>query len=240
MKGYSVKNLPERNKKVFVAGVVIFILIIIVSIIAIFYRNFLNRTERVEIENYPSAFSNQTRENLEVQLRRLINENLDVPERALVSAVIRDGSYTLDEGEVMTANFLVDIDEYKQTFLVSMSWSDIVDVYNNVLISCPEPDLMKYPNVECIAMYDDTQDVENISDNSIYNALPIIVDDFDFEKRLGIHYEIRGYFNENNELVVVINNYSGGSYEAGIQKIKEAGYNPDDYIIKYVDQAGNF
>ncbi len=232
--------MPKKNRKVLFSSVVIFILIIIVSIVAIWYRDYLHKTEIVEIENYPAAFSDQTKENLEVQLRRLINENLDVPDKAFVSAVIRDGSYTLDEGEVTTANFLVDIDEYKQTYLVSMSWSDTVEVYNNVLISCPEKSLMKYPEANCIAMYDDSQDVENISDDPIYDVLLIIVDDFDFEKRLSIHYEIRGYFNENNELVIVINNYSGGSYEAGLNKIRETGFNPDDYIIEYVDQAGNF
>ena len=73
---------------------------------------------------------------------------------------------------------------------------------------------------------------------NLYNELPIIIDSFDFASRTDIKYEIRGYF-ENQKLILTVIDYSGGNYDKAIQKIRELGYNPSDYEIKYNDQSQN-
>lgn len=237
---YSFKNLSKKNKRFVGVAAGVFLLLIIVIIILMVYQRHLYRLETVEVSNYPSALPSDMRENLEMQLRRLLALNFNAPGDALISAKIRNDAYTIDENEIVTASFLVDIDDYKQTYSVIMNWSDTVEVSDGILISCPEKSLMKYPEADCIAMYDDSQDLKEIEENPLYNSLPIIVDDFDFVDRKGIHYEIRGYFNDESELVVVINDYSGGNYENGLKKIEELGDGSEKYKIEYINRAGNF
>lgn len=222
-----------------VGAVMAVILVVGVTIGVTMYNNYLHQFEIVRLVGLPKSIPGEQREELERQLR-LLMADFDAPENEIITGVVREDTYLEDVDEITNASFIIDIDAYQQTYLVSVSWSNEVVVPDGVLISCPDTDLMKYPGANCIAMYNDSQDVKNIEDNPLYNDLPIIVDEFDFNSRESVHYEVRGYFNTNNKLVVVINDYTGGNYENGLNKVRELGYNPEDYAIEYLDQAGNF
>ena len=232
--------MSGKNKNKIVIAVILGIgALTIVLLAIIFAQSVSHQKEIVSISNYPDSLQDDMKSNLEIQLRRLLDLNFGASGEIGISAEIRQNTFLQDINDgVVTSSFLIDIDAYKQTYSVIMSWSDTVEISDGILISCPEARLMKYPEVNCVAMYDDSQDVENIEENPIYNELPVVVDEIDFESRMSIHYEIRGFFNEENQLVIVINDYSGGNYEEGLNKIWELGYNPEDYIVQYVDQAG--
>lgn len=233
-------NLKRRNNLIIGIGIAV-LAIIGISIGVLLYRNHVHRTEIVEIENFSSEVPSELSESLEIKLKNLLKNNFNAPDDAIISAKMREGTYSRDESDDLTSvSFLVDIDEYKQTYEVMIGWSDKKVVSDPILISCPVKRLMKYPEANCIAMYNDSQDLENIEKNPIYEKLPIIVDYFDYYSRKGIRYEVRGYFNEDNELVLTVVDYSGGNLENAKKKVRELGYNPEDYKIKYVDQSGNF
>ncbi|MBR0431299.1 hypothetical protein IJJ05_03355 [Candidatus Saccharibacteria bacterium] len=241
MEGSFLNNTFLKNKKI-VLGILGFLgVIIVISVIVILYQNHLRKLEIVEVKNYPTALPENMRDNLEIQLRRLLENNFGAPSDVLIEANAREGTYSEDQSDdTTTATFLVDIDEYKQTYEVMMSWSDKMIVPDAVLISCPSKRLMKYSEAKCIAMYNNSQDLENMEKNPIYEKLPIVVDYFDYYSRKAIRYEVRGYFGENNELILTVVDYSGGNLENAKKKVRELGYDPDNYKIKYVDQSGNF
>ncbi len=233
-------NLFKKNSVIIGIGITV-LTIIIISISMILYQNHVRRTEIVEIENLPADLPKELRDSLETKLKNLLKNNFDAPDDAVISANMREGTYNKDEDKGITeVDFLVDIDEYKQTYDVMVSWSEEEVIPEPILIACPSKKLMKYPEARCIATYNSSQDLENIADNPIYEKLPIIVDYFDYYSRKGIRYEVRGYFNEDNELILTVVDYSGGNLENAKKKIKELGYNPNDYTIKYVDESGKF
>ena len=241
MNGFSIKNLPKRNKLILLFSSLAVVILILVGILIAVYQDYLHQMEIVNVANYPSSLPSDMRDNLEVQLRRLLSLHFNAPDDAIIAGTVRDGTYRENTvGGLVTATFILDIDAYKQTYSVIMNWSDTIEVPDGVLISCPETRLMKYPDATCAAMYNDSQDVQNIANNPLYNVLPIVVDEFDYGKRQAIHYEIRGYFNEENQLVLVINDYSGGNYENALNRVRAAGYEPSNYPVEYYNRAGNY
>ena len=227
------------EKKILVAMIVGVVVAAGALIAAFWYQDYLRGFEIVRIENYPDALPVTMRENLEKQLRGLLDLHFAAGDEDKITATVREGTYREDEREEMSsAEFVIDIDEYQQTYAVVMNWSTVVEVPDAILIACPDVAMMKYPEQDCKAMYNDTQDLVNAERYPLYGELPIIVDDFDFASRSSIHYEMRGYFNEQNELVMVINDYSGGNYEAALSKIRALGYSPEEYIIEYYDKGG--
>ena len=230
----------KNGRMVALVGGIVALVIIVISVVFIIRNNYLYQFEVVGVENYSDKLPGEMKENLEKQLRGLLRAKFDVGEDEIITAQMRGETYKQDSSnDVTTASFLLDIDDYQQTYNVVMSWSDKVVISDAILISCPEERLMKYPDAKCLSMYDTSQDLKNISDNPIYKELPVVVNEFDFGERKSIHYELRGYFNADNELVLMIVDYSGGNYENGLEIVRKLGYNPKDYSIQYYNQAGD-
>ncbi|MBQ7202366.1 hypothetical protein IJS18_03230 [Candidatus Saccharibacteria bacterium] len=242
MEGYYKPNYkPMSLKKLAVLSLFVAGIIVIVSIILSSLMNHFQSMEHVSFEKYPETMPTELREGLGVQLKNLLEINGIASEDDIVKAVIREGAYfEKTEDDVTTADFIVDIDDYQQSYLVTMSWSDTKEISDAIIIHCPTRAQSKYPESFCKSMYDTTTIVENIENNPLYKKLPIEVDDFDFGARQAIHYEIRGEFNDENDLVLTVVDYTGGQFEPAKAKIKELGYNPDDYEIKYFDDSGGF
>lgn len=75
---------------------------------------------------------------------------------------IREGSYQrTSEGGANAAEFLVDVDAVKQTYTVSVTWSDEKGATPaEILINCPPRSEMKYPDAMCYGMYDSTDSLD--------------------------------------------------------------------------------
>ena len=69
--------------------------------------------------------------------------------------------------------------------------------------------------------------------------LPIKIDYFAGGYGKQTRYDIEGdlntYENGENTFKIIITDYSGGNYEAALTRIRDLGYNPDDYTIEYTD-----
>ena len=232
---------PMSLKKLAIISLFVAGLIVIVSIIMSSLMKHFQSMKYVEIEEYPESMPVELREGLGAQIKQVLELNEGAKEDEIIKAVIRKGTYfEKTEDEITSANFLVDIDAYKQTYVVEMAWSDTKEVADGIIIRCPTRAQSKFPDSFCKSMYDTTKDVENIENNPLYKELPIEVDDFDFGARRAIHYEIRGQFNDEGKLVLTVVDYGGGQLEAAKNKIKKLGYNPDDFEIKYFDDSGGY
>ena len=242
MEGYYKSNYkPMSLKKLMALSLFVAGIIVIVSIILSSLMNHFQSMKYVSIEKYPETMPAELHEGLGVQLKNLLEINGVANEDDIVRAITREGTYSeKTEDGVITADFIIDIDDFKQSYLVTMSWSETKEISDAIVIHCPTRAQSKYPESFCKSMYDTTTIVENIENNPLYKELPIEVDDFDFGMRQAIHYEIRGEFNDENELVLTVVDYTGGQFESAKAKIKELGFTPEEYEIKYFDDSGGF
>lgn len=195
----------------------------------------------LKIEGVESSLNNEEWNGLGDAIYNLLQSKFDKDVEKPILAVVRSDSYKETfEDEVRTAEFLVDVDSYQQTYRVVYSSSDTVEIINSTFISCPLLSEMKYPEAECISMYNTSKDLLNIKENPIINDLPIVVDEFNYDSRMAIHYEVRGYIDDAGNVTLNIVDYSGGNYDNALQKIAELGYDTKDYTINYIDKGGDF
>lgn len=149
-----------KPKAVFI-GLSAVIALFIIIIIALSITLSSHLPDAVKVSNFADlqeSLPSDIKNRLNAQLYYLLSLHFDVPERSnSVNAVLRSDTYqkTLD-GDVENASFLVDIDAYKQSYLVHLSWSNTAKIPNDVLIECAPRDLSKYPDETCYGMYYDS------------------------------------------------------------------------------------
>ena len=241
MEGYYKQNKPNSLRTLIILSLFVAGIIVIISIILSSLMDHFQSMKYVAMEEYPESIPSELREGLGIQLKNILVLNNEAKEDDIISGAIRKGTYLeKSEEEITTADFIVDIDSFKQSFIVALSWSDTKEIADAILIRCPTRAQSKYPDSFCKSMYDTTTDAENIEKYPLFKELPIEVDDFDFGARRAIHYEIRGVFNEKNELVLTVVDYSGGQFESAIKKLSSLGYDPEEYEIKYFDDSGGY
>lgn len=71
--------------------------------------------------------------------------------------------------------------------------------------------------------------------NPIISMLPINIDEYRNNKTEKIKYSLSYKFDENNNLVLIFTNYSGNNLNEVIRKLKDKGFNYDDYVVEYYD-----
>ena len=137
----------------------IFIPILIVSVILAFlvFSYFNQKSRQIEIiglNKEAATAPNIDKTILEEQLKNVVLKNPDINEKDISTATIREGSYSEQtKDNVTTAHFIIDLDSIKQTYTVSFSWSDNVNIPNSTYIECPTLKENKYPDSKCIGMY---------------------------------------------------------------------------------------
>lgn len=164
MQIYDLKYMePKVRRRLMIFGVII-LAVIGISIFAIWKERHDYRREALILSNYPSELPGSIKSNLEIQLRRTLGMGFELDENAVVTGVVREGTFELNDGGdyIYNSTFLVDIDEYRQTFLVTASWSTSrqVEVPDGIVISCPPNDLMKYPESTCVSAYNSSNSIE--------------------------------------------------------------------------------
>ena len=153
---------------------------------------------------------------------------------------IRDGTFTEEQGsDYNTANFIIDIDSLKisYTILFAFPFDNITSA--NPIIDCPSFSETKYPDTYCVGMYNSTEALIQEEGNPLSKVLPIIINGTDPETKNYVHYEIRGFFDMDNNFDFSVNimDYTGGNYEKALQLIRDEGFNPADYVINYRDDS---
>ena len=74
--------------------------------------------------------------------------------------------------------------------------------------------------------------------NPILSQLPIAVEYYSNNYTSHVKYEITSEVNSSyTAFTIEISDYTGGNYNNALDKIREAGFNPDDYIVNYHDYS---
>ena len=159
-KGHSIKTY------LFIAAIGLLIIGVTVFILTTFMLPYDDNI--IEIIGYDNVgyVPNETKSNFSAQLYNQLKTNFDIPyQRGAVKATIRPDTYTQDIGTVTTISFIVDIDDFQQTYQTSLMWTDSeIFIPENVVLKCTKKELAKYPDAVCHGMYD--------SSNSISLYLP--------------------------------------------------------------------
>lgn len=156
-------NLSKNQKVILLCGLQILVIIILVIVV----QASLGDKQHAEIED--TSYSNDF--DIPSNAKRYVSENVwqvvqegvaDLTDNNVDDIVIREGSYTETENDdgSIGANFIVDIDSLKQTFVISTGWSEDGGIVYEVVIDCPPQNEMKYPETVCYGMYNNTYSLD--------------------------------------------------------------------------------
>ncbi|MCR5700156.1 MAG: hypothetical protein K6G49_01860 [Candidatus Saccharibacteria bacterium] len=156
-----------------------------------------------------------------------------------IVALIRPSSFSkVTNDNITNYNFLIDIDEFKATYLVSFALMGNKGFYESPMIDCPTPELMKYPETYCKGEKTSTTTV------TIGRSLP-----YYFNLSSGELVTVTLGKTEANEEVLNVRVSSCGNETIVAETrekvnawIESLGYEPSNYnieILEFCDGAGN-
>lgn len=139
-----------RNQRVILISVVAgFIIIVLIAILG----TLLNKKplDLYNLDQVESGLSNQQVGELEKfiwdSLQRTQGFDKDTKE---IVALIRPSSFSkVTKDDITNYGFIIDVDEFKATYLVSFAMMKGEGFYESPVIDCPTPDLMKYAGTKC-------------------------------------------------------------------------------------------
>ena len=197
------KNLKVWQRVAVVMGPLVLIGIVIVAIMVNFLSEPKVRIEFSGNRNIPTGELRDIRERLSGVIEAN-TENFDG--NTVYVGKARDYKEEVD-GEFTTATFIVDFDDIKQSYLVTVTWPDPDDGSPNMYISCPILD-SKYPETKCVT--------EANSSTEIISYLP-----YTGKLADGRKYEMT-YNYSNNGYYITVNVDSCGDTKIVEEALKEA------------------
>ncbi len=75
--------------------------------------------------------------------------------------------------------------------------------------------------------------------NPIVEILPINVEYY-IQNKQYVHYQISFRIDNPEEVIILINDYTGNNYDAALERIRTEGYDPDNYTIEYRDLTADY
>ena len=232
----------NNEKKIQVNPITIIILIVVLVFIILlgitFYNLFRSNPygREIKIDN----FTDDMREYMSAKLYDIVMDNVnnmsekDIPKSG---AMIRNGSATSSYDEALNMHYgkyIVDIKDVRRTFIGYFEWSDDKDNLNYSGVStvyyCPGIQDIIYEDFNCKDMF--TDDLS--SKFPIISYLPETVEYYSDNYSSYTKYRIAYLLlDDNSRIVLTITDYTGGNQEKALEKIKELGFNPNDYEIEY-------
>lgn len=213
------KNLKIWQKVALLVGGLLIVVIIVIAVVSI-----INSEPKVKIE-----FG--VEENIPAEELRGIREYL--------SGVIKDNTVDFSSGTIYvgkarkyeeevysdstTATFIVDFDDIRQSYLVTVTWPNPDDGSPNISVSCPILD-SKYPETECVT--------EANSSTDIISYLP-----YEGMLKNGKKYKVEDNYGNGGFYLTVSVDACGdtvlleGALEAAKEWITSINLNPDDYLF---------
>lgn len=238
-----MQNKPSLSlPKIGIISIGVTLVIVLIAVILSIVESQSWTKSHVTITGYPESMPKAQVESLGLQLKNLLVAKAGATDEDKVSAVIRSDSYgTKTDQDITTANFLIDVDDFKQTYKVIMDWSKKVEVSDGIIIRCATTKESKYPESHCVSMYDNTEMANTLDEVRGLKDFPIVIDSFDFNSRMAIHVEIRGAVLEDGSLSFTIVDYSGGQREAGIEILQQKGFEMDGHVmVNYFDLSADY
>ncbi len=216
------------------------IILLIFTLIQVFRQNPYGEQIKVNnLEKYYKDFSTNTKDSIFNTLYNIVSDNNPDTKLPKSGAKVRDGSttgYYNKNTDIYTDSFIIDIEELRQSYAFQVTWSpnpnnpNLADISYPVLATCPKKEQIIYEDFNCI----DSFTTNGIYNDPIFSILPISIAYYDKDYSEYTSYNINAK-STNDKITIIIDDKTGGNYEAAIKKLKEEGINPDDYTIIYND-----
>ncbi|MDO4760223.1 MAG: hypothetical protein Q4A33_02935 [Candidatus Saccharibacteria bacterium] len=208
--------IDEKKKKtIIVLAVVAIVIVVAFAVVQII----IGRTAQLRVSVAPISST------VEIDGKIYENGTYQIREGKHVATISKEGF------ETQKIEFTARADEgcSVETYLIQNDGGE--DWY----ASHPEDDELRWFISESISQKKLDDFYKN---NPILNALPIKVGYYSKNYSSYVNYEISAKINSDyTAFEININDYTGGNRENALGKIREAGFNPDDYTINYHDQA---
>ena len=160
---YTIDNLREKGiiRRLIILSIGLLITITVIIIISISISNIFRISNIIAVDNYDALnidIPNNAKDEFQEVVYYVLKNHFDVPDAPTsVKATIRPETVKYDDsGSIKGVNFVLDIDEYRQSFDTYINWSETEE--------CVSQDLSKYPDATCYGM--------NYSSNSPSKYLP--------------------------------------------------------------------
>ena len=155
-----IRLSPKSIKTILAVTISLFVIIpIVVAVIS----NISQERVPVEIDHQgiESSLPDSEWRKLELSIYRQLQRIFDIDDSIAIRSIVRENSYEEHtDGKALNISFLIDIDEYKQTYEVAHSYSKTVEIPDGTTINCPSYDKMKYPGEKCIGMTNTSDSIE--------------------------------------------------------------------------------
>lgn len=244
---YSEERKQTKPINIIVLGVIATLIILIILICVTIFRSFHDNPygSQIVISNIDEYYKDFDVNEKDLIYHYLYNiVSLNVSEGASIpnnGAVIRNGSANKEHNAVEgieTGSFIVDIESLKQSYGVQFTWVvEETSNYDNgypVIVRCLSQEEQIYDFDNCVNMFEDDSEKYPITKD-----LPIVEQYYTSDYSVFVDY-IMMYEIVDNKLTIIIRDNSGDSYEYALAKIRELGYNPDEYNIKYENKSSSF
>lgn len=139
-----------------IAILLFFVLVILAIVLAVLTTMQAKEEQNIDVTNFGEVSNAPKEYQIGTQdiIWQLIEQREPVPDFSKYQAVIRDGSYQEEtNGNVINANFIVDIEELRYSFEVDLSWPKGQSTYSDphIEIHCPYYTDVIYPDTQCVA-----------------------------------------------------------------------------------------
>jgi hypothetical protein len=229
-----MRNFIDNSTVGMKVVVVLFIIMCILAVVLAIISNIKNqeRGPGIPIANF-SEVSDAPEEyqiNTEQLIWMLTEQNGDVEDLSQYSAKIRNGSYSEEtDKKTRKAHFIVDIEELRYSFEVTMSWLEgrtkKEDLY--VKIQCPYYTDVIYAGTKCVAETPEMQIKRYLPHNEY------------LDNKTLVHVEESSVGREHRLLVKVDacrnQNITDAAIERTVKWIKSIYMNPEDFVIEPYD-----
>ena len=161
--GGVVKNFIRNSSIGAKIAIILFFVLVIVAIVFAILATKKPEEQNIDVTNFsevsdaPKDYQTFTQE----LIWQLIEKNENIPDPSKYQAVIREGSYSEEtDGNVVNANFIIDIEELRYSFEVDLAWpkndrNKQTDL--TVHIRCPYYTDVIYTDTKCVAETPETQ-----------------------------------------------------------------------------------
>lgn len=141
-------NKNKNVKTVLIAALACFAVIVVFSAIMTLIAK--KPVDLYNIDQINTGMTDKEIDDLEKRIGESLKANTNYKDRTGVKALVRPASFERKEKDgVVLYKFLMDIDEYKDTYEVSYGITEGKGFYEPPTVVCPLPEQMKYPETQC-------------------------------------------------------------------------------------------
>lgn len=156
--GENISLSKSMLRKIGIASAIILFVAVVIICIVVNVTMANQPSNMIKVDNYgelPLDPPAEVKGDLSSRIYNILAEHFGV--QGAVDANIRSGTaQNTSEGDVSSETFVLDVDEYQQSYDVYISWSDKIVIPENIGVECTLRQNSKYPDEKCYGTYYDS------------------------------------------------------------------------------------